>query len=249
MNLRSRFALGFAAALLLAGPASADKVLTLRSHTDAMKMMGQTTPAQDIDQLYWFGDDAVRFDAGNLSTVIQISAKKLIYMDHDKKTYSVLDLPVDFKKLVPPEMAPMMEQMTKMMAASVQVTPEDRRGEFAGVACKYSKVDVSMGMMQMSMDMCMADALDIDFGRFDSLRRAQAEMLPNSGWMKDLSAKLTGFPVRTDSTTVVMGKEVKSSQELVSIDDRAAPEGFYGTPAGYSLVDYNPMARGEQRRK
>ena len=79
--------------------AAADRLLTLKSHTDAMEMMGQKTPAQDENYLYWFGGDAIRHDTGKVSTILRFDRKQMIWINHDDKTYSVIDLPIDFRKL------------------------------------------------------------------------------------------------------------------------------------------------------
>jgi len=246
----ARLAAGLAVLAVLAfgAPAPADQVVTLLSHTDEISIMGQKTPAQDIRQEYWFGAEALRFDSGDTSVVIQPTAKKLYFANHADKSYSAMDLPLDFKQLVPPEMAPMMEQMMGMMTATVQVTPTDRTGKFGGYSCKYSTVDVSMAMMKLSMDTCTTEDLPIDYSRYRSLYLSQAEMMPNIGWMREMAEKLTGFPIRQDTTTTMMGKPVKSWQELQSVEERAAPAGFYGPPAGYREVEFNPMAQGQQQR-
>ena len=67
---------GFAAGIATA-PAAADWLLTLKSHTDAAQMMGQTTPAKDEVYLYWFGADAIRQDTGEMSTITRFDQKKL----------------------------------------------------------------------------------------------------------------------------------------------------------------------------
>ncbi len=235
-----------AAAVVLAAPAAADKVVTLKSHTDAMAMMGQKTPAKDEVYKYWFGTDAVRYDAGNLSTVVNFGAKNLIYIQHDTKIFSVIDLPVDFKKLVPPEMAPMMEQMSGMMNASASVAETGKSGSYGGYDCKFYKVDISMAMMSTTMNTCVTKALPFDFSRYRELVEAQAEMFPNTKWMKEL-AKLEGFPVRSETTTTMMGKSFGSWQEVESVDDLAAPAGNYGPPAGYTEQDFNPLGAAGSR--
>lgn len=240
--------LGLAIALLVAAPSTADQVLTFANHTDEFSMMGQTTPAQDVTHTYWFADDATRYDAGDTSIVLRPQEKKLYILNHGEKNYAELDLPIDFEKLVGPEMAPMMEQMSKMMAATVEVTPTDRRGEFAGYSCTYSKVEISTGMMQMSSDQCYSQDLPIDASRYQALAAAQAEMLPNQAWMKELAEKLQGFPVRTETTTTVMGNEQTSWQELQSVEERDAPAGHYQPPAEYQKVEYNPMEEMQQGR-
>ena len=167
-------ALAGGAALLAATPAAADRLITMKSHTDAMEMMGQKTPAQDENYLYWFGDDAIRHDTGKVSTILRFDRKKMIWINHDDKTYSAIDLPIDFKKLVPPEMAPMMEQMATMMGGSAKVTPTDKSGSFGGFDCKFYRVDVNMSMMNMGMDMCLSDQMPVDYTRYQSMVESQA---------------------------------------------------------------------------
>ncbi len=235
-------------AALAAAPAAADRLLTLKSHTDAAQLMGQSTPAQDDTHLYWFGGDAIRQDTGAVSTIIRFDQKKMIWINHDEKTYSSLDLPIDFKKLVPPEMAPMMEQMAAMMGGSAKVTPTDKGGSFAGFDCKFYRVDVNMSMMNMAMDMCLSDKMPVDYKRYQSLVDSQSEMLPSSKWMKELS-KIPGFPVRSDTTTTVMGKSFKGYQELVSSEEKAAPAGTYEPPAGYKEQPFDPMGQAAAGKK
>ena len=62
MKLTLRLLWIIALALLPLHGWAADKVVVQLQHTDAMSIMGQTTPAQDITQESWFGDSAVRFD-------------------------------------------------------------------------------------------------------------------------------------------------------------------------------------------
>jgi hypothetical protein len=241
-------ALAGGAALLAAAPAAADRLVTMKSHTDAMEMMGQKTPAQDENYLYWFGGDAIRHDTGKVSTILRFDRKQMIWINHEDKTYSVIDLPIDFRKLVSPEMAPMMEQMASMMAGSAKVTPTDKTASFAGFDCKYSRVDVTMSMMSIGMDMCLSDEMPVDYARYKSMVESQAELLPSTQWMKDL-ARLQGFPVRTDSATTVMGKSFKSFQELVSTEEKTAPAGTYEPPAGYQEKPFDPMGAGAARRR
>jgi hypothetical protein len=248
---RARFRLLLAAASIvpLAGPAAADQVLTYLTHTDEMSVMGQKTPAQDVTQEYWFGASGVRFDAGPTTVITRADQKKLYFLNHDAKTFSAIDLPFDLKSLVGPEMAPMMDQMMAMMKPSLQVTETDRTGAVAGFACKHYQVSLSMGMVQMATDTCASDALPVDFAAYRALRDAQGELLPNSAWMKELTAKVQGLPLRSDTTTTMMGSSFKSWQELKSLEDRPAPAGHYEPPTGYREVQYDPMSAARQGQR
>jgi hypothetical protein len=161
-------------------------------------------------------------------------------IDHAEKTVSPIDLPISFKSLVGPEMAPMVDQMMSMMKATTTITPTDRTGEFAGFPCKHYKVDISMSMMQMSMDQCLTQSLPIDYSRYKELLSMQAEMAMNNEWMKELM-RLEGFPVRSESTSTMMGKSFGSWTELKAVEDKTPPAGLYEPPAGYKEVRFDPM--------
>lgn len=245
--LRTKYFAALALVLSVASvPAAADTVLTIANHSDAFSMMGQNTPAQDNTFYYWFGADATRYDMDETSVILRLDQKKFYLVNHGEKTYSAMDLPIDFEKLVGPEMAPMMQQMAQMMAATLTVTPSERTGNYAGYACKFQRVDLSMAMMQTSMDMCTTEELPIDYPKYRELSIAQSELAPNVSWMRDLAEKLKGFPLRTDTTATVMGKAMKSWQELKSVEEKAAPAGHYEPPAGYREVKFDPMAQAGQ---
>jgi hypothetical protein len=248
--LRTKLFAASALALALSAlPAGADTVLTIANHSDAFSMMGQTTPAQDNTFYYWFGADATRYDMDETSVILRLDQKKFYLVNHDEKTFSAMDLPIDFEKLVGPEMAPMMQQMAKMMAATTTVTPSDRTGSFAGYSCRYQRVDISMAMMQTSMEMCTTEELPIDYPKYREIALAQSELAANQAWMRDLAEKVKGFPLRTDTTATVMGKAMKSWQELKSVEEKAAPAGHYEPPAGYREVKFDPMAQAAQGRR
>ena len=239
----------FGAFSFVASPAAADQVLLMHSHTDAMQMMGVTTPATDHDDEYWFGPNGTRYDGGETTLIVRTDTKKLYFVNHDAKTYSTIDLPFTFEQIVPEEMAPMMEMMMKTMAASTTVTPTDRTGEYAGFSCKFSKVNVSMGMMQMAMDICSTEKLPIDVTRYKALQEMQGELAPNAQWIKDMAEKIKGFPVRSETSTTVMGKVVGSTSELKKVEERTSPAGHYDPPAGYKEVKYDPMAQAQAQAK
>ncbi|HSM13534.1 MAG TPA: DUF4412 domain-containing protein [Thermoanaerobaculia bacterium] len=234
-------------ALLLAAalPAGADTVLKIANHVDEMTMMGQTTPAQDTTYEYWFGDDAIRYDMDTTSIVIRVDEKLAYFINHEEKQYSEMKLPIDFDQMVGPEMAQMMQQM---MSGSTKVTPLGNEGSYGGHACDFYQVDLTMGMMQSAMKLCLADDLPVDYAKFKELMVAQSEMAPSQEWMKELS-KLEGFPVRSETQTTVMGKTFGSWQELEGVEKKDAPAGHYGPPAGYKNVEFNPMGQMHQGRK
>jgi hypothetical protein len=246
-RLRPILAAALVTVPLAAAPAAGDTVVTLRNHADEMKIMGQTTPAQDDRHHYWFGADATRHDMGESSVIADLGAKKMHIVNHADKTYSTIDLPFRFESLVGPEMAPMMGQMMQMMAPKVSVTKSDRTGSFAGYSCKYAQLTMSMAMMQMTTDMCLSGDLPIDYARYAKLLELRGELAMNAAWLKEMAEKLDGFPVRSDTTMTMMGSTFKSWQELESVEQKSPPAGHYAPPAEYEEIKYDPMAQQQQQ--
>ncbi len=233
--------------LLAAVPASADQLMTVHSHTDEMSMMGHKTPAKDVDQQSWFGADRIHFESGDSVIIMRLDQKKFYIVNDRAKTYSALDLPLDMKKLVPPEMAPMMEKMMGMMHFNVEVTPTTRTGNYGGYACKFSQVDMTTSMgMKISSQECISQDVPIDYTGYQKMVDNQSQMMPNTSWMKEVAEKLKGFPVRTETVTTMMGKSFNSWTELKSVEEKTPPAGIYDPPPGYQLVQYNPMAPPDQ---
>lgn len=234
--------------LALAAPLASETVVTLKSHSDAIQMMGQNLPAKDEIHTYWFGEKGVRMDQGETSMILDFAGKKMYVVQHVDKTFTPIDLPIDMNKLMPPEMAAVMQQMMQMMGGSTKVTPLDRSGSYAGFACKFYRIDISMPMMTTSMENCMSEALPIDYSRYSELIDIQGQMFPNAKWLRDL-AKVKGFPVRSDSTVSAMGSSFKSWQELASVDEKPAPAGLYNPPPGYREVKFDPLRQQQGQRR
>ena len=122
MFVRKTFA-ALLVVLLSAGIAAADIKVVKMTHQDGFTIMGQTQPPEDREQTSWIGNDRMYMDQGNTTTIVRLDLMKLYVIDHDTKSYHVLDLPIDLSKLIPPEMQPMLA----MMQFDVTVTPSDEQ--------------------------------------------------------------------------------------------------------------------------
>src|SRR5262245_7809174 len=100
-----KIAASLAFVAVLATPAlCGDMVVTTEKHSDAV--MGQ--PAKDTVEVTWFGKDRMRTDEGTSITLVRNDLKKMYTIDMAAKTYTAFDLPLDMKKYIPAEMAPML---------------------------------------------------------------------------------------------------------------------------------------------
>ncbi len=85
---------------------SADVYVKMKTHTDAVNVMGQTKPASDSFTEQWIGEDKFAM-IGDQSVVIDLKKNLGYIIDHKTKSYLEMPLPLDMMKLLPPEAAGM----------------------------------------------------------------------------------------------------------------------------------------------
>ena len=98
--------------------AKADIFITKTKHTDEMVVMGQVQPAKDEQGILWMASDRMRDDTGDTSTITRFDLNKIYIINNKDKTYSEIDLPVDFDKSLPAEA----KQWIQMMLVTATVT-------------------------------------------------------------------------------------------------------------------------------
>lgn len=224
-------------------PAGADTLLTVQSHVDSFKLMGETQPAKDIEVKIWVGTDRLRRDEGETSSILRLDRNKLYLVDHAGKTYSEIGLPVDLQKYAPAGTESAMQQMADAMKLNAQVTPagESRRiGQW-----NTRRVDVAItSAMGMTIATTMWVSKDLDI--YPSLNKMSAALASlqhgAAAWARQLE-QIDGFPVLQESDVSVIGTRFKTREELVAVAAQDAPAGIYEPPAGYTRQPFNPMAQ------
>ncbi len=209
--------------------------------------MGQTQPAKDEEGATWLGRDKMREDEGqSKSTIVRFDLKKILVLEHDKKQYAEIDLPVDFEKVLPPQA----KQMMQMMNVTAKVTETEETQTLNEWGCKKYLVEIGISMMGMEMPMKMEMWVTKDLGiDLDQYEQFYSEMLSLQPMFKDFTEefkKIDGYPVKTQMTMSMMGTETNSLEEVISVEEMDAPAGTYDIPEGYTKTEtYNPF---EQKR-
>jgi hypothetical protein len=245
MKLCSRhLAVALTLALASTGLALADTLLVQKHHKDAFEMMGQKQPAKDFETHMWLADDRARLETDKGAFIVRFDKKQAYFVREEEKAFTTLDLPIDFAKLLPPEMQAMAAPMLAAMTPQVKVTPTDETQVINGWKAKKTQVQITqsggMGSMTIDMTMWLTKDVKIDLQRYRDLVKNFASLMPGTSYMKSL-AELDGISVRTESVAHVMGQELKSSEETVSISEKAAPAGTYDPPAGFTEQKFNPL--------
>jgi hypothetical protein len=223
--------------------ARADVLLTMQHHTDAFEMMGQKQEARDSKIKTWIGTDRVRRDDEASSVILRLDQNKMYMVDHSTKTYSVLDLPIDFKKLMPEGGQQMMEQMSQMMKMDVTITPTEEKKTVGKWDTRKVKVGLSNSMgVKIDTTMWVSKSIGVDPAIYTKMTASLASLQPGSmDWVKKME-QIDGVPVLQESTVTMMGTSFKTREELLSVEDTAAAAASYDPPAGYTKKDFDPIA-------
>jgi hypothetical protein len=210
--------------LLIAVPAAADSVLTIRSSIEGLKM----DQPQNGEVKIWIGGDKLRRDEAEVSYILRLDRSKLYVVDHGDKTYSELSLPADLEKITSPVAAQL----------QVQVTATSETKKVGGWTARKYKVDLS-NPEGLRLDTTIWASKDIVFHEaYSRLAASLAALQPGAKeWVRKLE-QIEGFPVLQESTVDMAGSRFKTREELASVETKDAPEGTYEVPAGYTAKPF-----------
>jgi len=233
------------AAVSAAAVAGADTKIVKKEHSDGYTVMGQSQPARDQTTTTWVAADRMRTDQGDTTFIVRLDTSTLLIVDHDAKTFSELKLPVDMSAMVPPEMA---AGMKKMMTFSATVTPTDETAVVGKWKTRRYNVKMTSPMVEMTSVVWATKDVGFDLASFTRMGEEVMRMQPGMDSIADELRKIDGFQVRQENVTKMMmggNAEVKSSEEVVSVENLPAPAGTYEPPAGYEKrdLDYQSMMR------
>jgi hypothetical protein len=223
---------------------NADVYIKTNTHTDAFEMMGKKQPAKDQVSEQWLGDNKFAQISENQAMVMDLS-KNVIYVIYPgTKTYVEAKLPLDISKLLPEQMAAMMD----MMKMTLTVNPTTETKKIGDWNCKGYDVTMSMQMMTMKMKSWVTKDVPFDWKAFYDKMYPYVMKL-SGGLGLDENAlkefkKFDGFQVAMEMTMNLMGKDMKTTSQVVEISKKPAPAGTYSVPEGYTKQDKLTIRRG-----
>jgi hypothetical protein len=226
--------------LLTAGAAVADIKIVKMTHRDGFTMMGQTQPPSDVEQTTWISANSMFMDQGDTATIVRIDTGKLIVINYTHKTYSILDLPIDLEKLLPPEMA---QGFLAMMTFEVTITATDEHktiGEW-----KVQRYNMTMASKMMTAESTMWATTNVDFDH-EAFHRLYGEMIslqPGMAAAAEEMRQIKGIVVEQETLMTMMGDTtVKSSDTTTSIEELDPPAGIYEPPPDFTEKPFDFMA-------
>jgi hypothetical protein len=187
---------------------------------------------QTSTQETWFGTNKMASISDQGSVIMDMANKKILIVNHKSKTYVEAGLPLDMMKLMPEQMAGMMQSM--MSGMEVSLAPNGQTKKIGN--WNTSGYDFTIKMMGMEIKMTMWASKDVPFD-WKKYMDMSAEMYKVSMRMGDKFVKefqkLEGYPVATEMS--MMGMDINMT--TVEITQKTPGSGVYAAPAGYTKTD------------
>jgi hypothetical protein len=218
--------------LLVSLSLSADIYIKVKSHQDAMSVMGQSTPASDSVSEQWIGDDVFANVSSGQSMIINLKKNMAWIVSHGAKTYVETALPLDMAKLLPPEAAAFAGMM-KMTATVAEGSETKKIGQWN---CKL--YTMTMSMMGQAITTKIWASTDVGFDASAFNTKFLGNMMKGQMMLDDASVKefgkIKGYQIATETSGEIMGAKMHSTTEVVEISKKDAPAGIYAPPQGYT---------------
>ncbi len=228
--------------LMLALPAAADSLLTVKSHTDAFQVDGETQPARDTTIKIWVSTDKLRRDDADSSAILRLDLNRLYVLRHADKTWSALPLPIDFVRLMPKGSEQTGALWAQQMQLTVQVKPTQEKKTFGAWAARKLGMSIT-NATGMKIESTLWLSQDVPtWPALNRLAATLAALQPGSAAWVDALEKLDGFPVLREDRVEAMGARINTREELQTVETRDAPTGTYDPPADYKEAPFNPLA-------
>jgi hypothetical protein len=224
--------------------AVADVHYQMKTSTSEYEMMGKKVPASEMIVDGWLGDTLAFMSMDTSAILFNANNKKLYMINHPKKNYAVMELgnmEAMMKSMgadMEPEQYEMMKGMMEKMMGSLkfQVENTGEEKEINGYDCQKYNMTMTMMGQQIENEIWATTEVDFDPSLYFQMTMSTMASFPGIDEAMTELKKIEGFPVLTITTGNMMGAQMKTRSELVSIEKKDAPVGTYNLPKGYTEV-------------
>lgn len=214
--------------MLLCTVALAEKGFYVEQQTHTPAFMGQQ--AKDDIAKTWITDTGYRMESGNTVMILRFDTKKIWNIDMEKKTYFETDTET---------MKEMAKMGKAMMGDAGKTSLEFKKTGKTKKIKNWSCYEVSAKNAMMTNSIWLSEDLPYGIDTYHKFYKniPEFEELAESIYN---SKELKGYPVANEVEMNIMGMQIKSSSELISIKEKDIPSSTFNLPTGLEKVD-NPM--------
>ncbi|MFQ6070051.1 MAG: DUF4412 domain-containing protein [Candidatus Aminicenantales bacterium] len=209
-------------------------------HTASFSLMNNSTEQGNERGETWISRNKFRLDKGKASSlIIRLDLEKLYLINHKLKTYSEVDLPLKPDKIFPPPALKLLEEMK--VSGEVIDTGEEKK--IRKWKCRKYLIKIKASLMDIDIELNQQYWVWTKIrGKLNLYQKFQGEVLLLNPLLKEFMAKIKkidGYPILIKSSLKMLGAEIKSVDEVVSVERKKAPQGIYELPEGYKMTDYS----------
>ena len=212
---------------------SADVYIKQNTHSDAVQIMGQTTPERNEVNHMWIAKNKMAMHGKDGSFIVDLDKKHVLMINHTNKTYVVMTIPIDLNKYFPAQMMQMMGDV------KVSISPTGNSKTIGQWKCEEYSMEMSMMMFTTKGTLYATTDVPFDWKEYQKdmyASFAQATMRLSEESVKEFE-KIKGFQIQTEMIVDMMGTEMKTLQTVEEITKKDAPAGTYDAPEGYTKQD------------
>jgi hypothetical protein len=246
-TMQSRLCLSILGAICALAPiVRAEKVLTHAVRLDAYQVNGTEVPAKESQRVLWIGKDRMRLETDESTIIVRLDQQKMYMMDVRHKVAVVIELPFEMRKYFPPELGEKVEKN----APFATVTPQEETKKIGDWNTRRYTVSIKTGQAPTSKEeVWTTKDLPVDLAEYAALNHQISMLRAGGGTMAEEMKRLEGIPVLTNRVRLMEGVEMRSREELVSVEEKPAPEGLFDVPADFVQKPFDPYAELQSRRK
>jgi hypothetical protein len=216
---------------------ASETLITKRKITDTITVKGMEKPLEIQTELTWLGKERMRVDLGSWSTIVRSDRKKLYQINHEARSYSVVDLPVDLKKYLSPEDAKKADEAAAQVTVAIAPGVESRK--FKDWTATKSTMTMTVPRRgTFTEQIWTASDVGFDTSAWFEMASARMSLQPIGALMATEQKKLAGFPIFIERTQVIGKNSFTGRDEVLSIECKDAPEGTFEVPKDYTEKPY-----------
>lgn len=213
-------------------PALADQFIV----KETVQVAADGTKSTERQEM-WFAKDKLAVKTPAMTQIVRADQKLMFIVQHDKKLILEMALPFDLAAVLPPQMAQMMMEQMKLEAT---VTPVDETKKVGSWNARRYDTEVKGPMMSMTQTSWATKDVELDMSALRALTEEMVVALnPSIKTALSEFRKIEGLEVLKETTAIVMGNTIKTTEKLVSIENKPAPAGIYDPPADYKREKFS----------
>jgi hypothetical protein len=227
--------------LITAAWVSADVYIKQKVHTDAYYYGGITNPAVDSVNEIWIGKKKMALLTRDLVTIIDMENNRAFILHKIDKTYIETALPPDLPQLVPENLV----GTAQALQYQGTVTGTGKTRTIEKWKCKEYQINAYLSYSnsrrnETDSTAWVSSKIPFDLDTYQAMNvMLQRSKNYSKAFIQELK-KIKGFVIASESYFYPKGFGVKTTETVVEMSRKDAPEGIYSVPAGYTKNEKIP---------